>query len=721
MSYKHWYQQNYFVQTYDKEGPNSPGTIYPIGKDRLLVLVCTKKTYYKAFSSFLESHLKQWSNSTLHEIINQVQNHFKISSLEDPTFILALWDNEVKRFCSCNFNLPSIQIRTKEQKYIELLQVNTDFCKEDELKVDCIDLTIIDILFMSDSLIAYEFYKKMYQSVHFKKDILLLLKYYGIPEHFDALDQFLIFANQDHNGIKITHNKSLQAKLKPLSHYETEFDHLLSRYFDDENRNSSASIVLHELLMNAYEYGVLALDPDEKQAAMDKGNYFEWIENIEKGVDQDINISIDIYTDNTLRVTVDDFGKGFDYSLIDQYVIDEFDYHGRGIGMIAQMIDGLFYTKNGSQVIFFLRFDTPIWLEYSKACYDYFKTLRLLAIGEGTFANVQKSLGYKLKHLLLAKDNDDLLALARSERPTFVFIDLEDFDRSLALAKELKSILGDIPFILSAQRYKQEHFIQAISENIDQIMLCENIGSMLYDAMLQSLQNRLYQGDDICFVDKDDHEDIRAQNQYFKEQQNKAFEKQKLVIHDDSKSFSWLDHELLYRPMEILSGDIYSVFKVGEDCFISYIIDSMGKGISASVTAILSAAFMNRAITLSKEHEDFGLERVVRDFVGFVTPNLLEEEVLSCSFVFVNRKTHTLTHVSFGMYPTLIKDRNSDETKVLKSPHPPLMNFEMPYKLETVSLPKHFELLIYSDGLCEMEEFTIENLIKLFAHSSSYV
>ncbi|MDH5464249.1 MAG: SpoIIE family protein phosphatase, partial [Thiovulaceae bacterium] len=46
---------------------------------------------------------------------------------------------------------------------------------------------------------------------------------------------------------------------------------------------------------------------------------------------------------------------------------------------------------------------------------------------------------------------------------------------------------------------------------------------------------------------------------------------------------------------------------------------------------------------------------------------------------------------------------------------------EMPYKLETVSLPKHFELLIYSDGLCEMEEFTIENLIKLFAHSSSYV
>ncbi len=722
MPHKHWYDESFSLQTYHKETQHVPAFLFEFSDTRIGCVLAPYSEFYRLIHNLLERSGHEWANYSFVEIVTELLTFIDECQFHNFSLMLVLWDREEQLLYSCNFNMPPMQIRTVDDNCIELNQINSFPLADDSLVIDTLDTELIDTMFATDSWIAYHLYQKHFRTISFKKDMLMLLGHYGIPQHYDAMSQFVLMNAQTTSIANIVHERSIPAKISSLIDFEEEFEHIISRFFDDERRNATATFVLNELLSNAYEYGVLGLDPDEKQEAMENGSYFEWVETIEKMHPGHIDIQIDIYKSNSLRVTIDDYGNGFEPERIEQNITDEYDYHGRGLTMIAQMIDGLFYAKNGSQVIYYLRYDTPDWDEFTPDTLNAFNGLRLLFIGEENASMFDREFSPQVKEIFTAGSSAEGINNAREFRPNFVIIDLEKRNGSINLIGQLYAVLGDIPVICFMEEYNEDLFIEAMQRGLDMIAPRTAQPLKYKEAILKVLQYRQFrQGNMQIQLQKvEQKRDLRAQNQYYREEQARAFEKQKRVIHNDSSSISWVEQQLFYRPLEILSGDIYGIHKIERDSFCTYIVDSMGKGLSASVTSILSAAFINRALTRAKESGSFSMERLVDDFIAFVTPNLLEDEVLSFAFAYCNRRENRLQYVGFGMYPLLLTEKNSESIDVLKCHYPPLMRNSREYTISHAVLPEHFELLFYSDGLCEMEGFAIMELIELFKKSNGY-
>ena len=722
MPHKHWYDESFSFQTYHKNTQHVPSFLFEFSDTRIGCVLAPYSEFYTLIHNLFKRSGNEWANYSFVEIVTEILSFIEECQFHNFSLMLILWDREEQLLYSCNFNMPPMQIRTIDDNCIELNQINSFPLTNDHLVIDTLSTELIDTMFATDSWIAYHLYQKHFRSVSFKKDMLMLLSHYGIPEHYDALSQFVLMNSQSTSIANIVHERSIPAKISSLIDFEEEFEHIISRFFDDEKRNATATFVLNELLSNAYEYGVLGLDPDEKQQAMENGSYFEWVQTIEKMHPGHIDIQIDIYKSNSLRVTIDDYGNGFEPERIEQNITDEYDYHGRGLTMIAQMIDGLFYAKNGAQVIYYLRYDTPDWDEFSAETLSTFNDLRILYIGEENAAKFKQELSSQVQKIFTARNSAEGIQNARQLRPNFVIIDLDEQSLAVNLVRQLHAVLGDIPIICLAKEYEEALFIDALHNGLDMITPTTDKPIKCKEAILKVLQHRRFQQENPQLQLKkiEQKRDLRAQNQYYREEQARAFEKQKRVIHNDSALITWVEQQLFYKPLEILSGDIYSVHKIDRDSFFSYIVDSMGKGLSASVTSILSAAFINRELTLAKESGIFSIERLLDHFIAFVAPNLLEDEVLSFAFVYCDRSKNTLWYVGFGMYPLLLTQKDSESIDVLKCQYPPLMRNTSEYTISRAALPENFELLFYSDGLCEMEGFAIMELIELFKNSNGY-
>lgn len=155
-----------------------------------------------------------------------------------------------------------------------------------------------------------------------------------------------------------------------------------------------------------------------------------------------------------------------------------------------------------------------------------------------------------------------------------------------------------------------------------------------------------------------------------------------------------------YKPQEILCGDTYSYRHVQDGIIFGFILDTMGKGLSAAVTSIMSVAFLNHAVDKAIELNDFNLSSTVESFLVYIKKILLEEEILSGTFFLIDIEKDQLRYYHCGMPPILIK--KTDGTIVeLHSNNPPLTKYSQSLNCHTISLADADSFLIYSDGLVE--------------------
>jgi serine phosphatase RsbU (regulator of sigma subunit) len=198
-----------------------------------------------------------------------------------------------------------------------------------------------------------------------------------------------------------------------------------------------------------------------------------------------------------------------------------------------------------------------------------------------------------------------------------------------------------------------------------------------------------------------------------------AYQKQKLIITDERDKIEHLDIDVFSQPLEMLSGDIYGVIKTDRGA-IFYIVDCMGKGVSAAVTAVLCAAFLNRSIKLSIGKDDFDFNRVCSDFTHYIGSYLMEEESLSFIIGHCDGINSKLEYINSGMYPMFIKDRDSQKIESIKATNPPLMRGESIEKSKAIELPNSFLLLAYSDGVCELGDINYKELGDILSYSDSF-
>lgn len=191
---------------------------------------------------------------------------------------------------------------------------------------------------------------------------------------------------------------------------------------------------------------------------------------------------------------------------------------------------------------------------------------------------------------------------------------------------------------------------------------------------------------------------------YHSIQQDMAFAKQLKNIKND------LDHvvenqtffQVYYKPMDILSGDTYGTAYIERGRYLLYIIDAMGKGLSASVTSIQSSAFINHALKKAQENVDIQFGKLLESYQEFIKDRLLENELVSAAFVYINEKKDRMEVASFGMPPILVQHYDG-RVEELKTNNLPIMNFSSETTIDCYKFSDYSKIMIKSDGFEECQ------------------
>ena len=179
-----------------------------------------------------------------------------------------------------------------------------------------------------------------------------------------------------------------------------------------------------------------------------------------------------------------------------------------------------------------------------------------------------------------------------------------------------------------------------------------------------------------------------------------------------------------FQPLGVLGGDSYSLRKTENGKVLFFILDAMGKGISASITAATSTSLLNYIFGQMKRQDDFEFERWIKRYIEFVKNELLDNEMVAIFFGLYDKTIGDFEHASFGMPASLIYTENNEFMKV-KSNNPPISQHTDEFKIEVTNVGSIRKALFYTDGLCEtaMEngEFYKEQMYKDFIDSENFV
>ena len=200
-------------------------------------------------------------------------------------------------------------------------------------------------------------------------------------------------------------------------------------------------------------------------------------------------------------------------------------------------------------------------------------------------------------------------------------------------------------------------------------------------------------------------EELEAKNSYNSYQEDLAFAKELNILRNDfyyqmidAKSISLVD--FLYQPLDVISGDAYSARRIDENRTFYLIVDGMGKGLSASLTAMLLTTFINHLIDQMKEYDSFSLNMLLSESINYIKPILLDEEAVAIDYILFDEAYSTLSYAKFAMPAMLMQDRAGDVVK-LKSNNPPLSKWQNGYKIDEYDIQNMDKFLFYSDGIVE--------------------
>ncbi len=212
---------------------------------------------------------------------------------------------------------------------------------------------------------------------------------------------------------------------------------------------------------------------------------------------------------------------------------------------------------------------------------------------------------------------------------------------------------------------------------------------------------RLEQQQQILLKEKEE-ELFKYRERYHTSQQDDAFKKQIKIIKDELSHIKLYDMfiDSFYKPLDTLSGDVYGTIQISESESFLYIIDAMGKGLSASVTSIQSSSFINNIVEISIAKDDFSLQKTIESYMKFIKKQILDDELVGAIFVYINRDEEFLEYANFGM-PPIVYETNIGEVVQVNSNNLPIMQFFSNIKIDKLDFNQIRKLLIYSDGLCE--------------------
>jgi len=204
-------------------------------------------------------------------------------------------------------------------------------------------------------------------------------------------------------------------------------------------------------------------------------------------------------------------------------------------------------------------------------------------------------------------------------------------------------------------------------------------------------------------------EKLQKKEAYTSYQEDLGFKKELNILRNDFY-YQMLDYngisllDFLYQPLDVMSGDAYTARRIDEYSTFYLMIDGMGKGLSASLTAMIMTSFVNHVfdkMTMGVENY-FDLGLLIHETMGYIKNILLEEEALAIDYIVMNNEDNMIYYAKFAM-PVLLMENKDKEIVRIKSNNPPLCKWSDTFNINSIDISEITKFLIYSDGIVENE------------------
>ena len=346
-------------------------------------------------------------------------------------------------------------------------------------------------------------------------------------------------------------------------------------------------------------------------------------------------------------------------------------------------------------------------LAENQSVLEYIKSLNILCVEDDKTTQVLYAsfLEESVESLTYA---DDGLEGYQQFLDKKIDIIISDYDmpklNGLQMIQKIKERDDDIPIILVSSIEEMPVLVKAIELGVSTFVKKPIIKSDLIEA-LKKASKILLANKYIEEKRKDKLELLEAKNSYNSYQEDLAFSKELNILRNDfyyqmvgEKNISLVD--FLYQPLDVMSGDAYSARRIDKNRNFYLIVDGMGKGLSASLTAMIMISFINHIIDKMIEFDSFSFELLIKESMEYIKPTLLDEEALSLDYILINSHYDTLQYSKFAMPAFLLED---DKCNVLKinSNNPPLSKWLENYNVDEFDIKEIKKFLFYSDGIVE--------------------
>jgi len=341
------------------------------------------------------------------------------------------------------------------------------------------------------------------------------------------------------------------------------------------------------------------------------------------------------------------------------------------------------------------------------------KDLVVLCIDDEPLAREYLSLKLKrtFKDVIVADDGTTGLEAFRKSKPDLIITDNRmAYMDGIEMIMKIREEDQEIPIILATAYTEKDSLVDAINCNVNQFLSKPIDSSKLDMAIEKSIQPILTAKLSEKTL-RQEIELLKYREKYHSHQENNAFKKELSLILNDyflqrfevSNDFGeqyGVFTNIYYKPLDVLSGDIYSIRKLKDGSVFIFLADSMGKGLAASVTSILTTAYMNHIIDTETDSVTSSMRSIISSFSRYIKGVLLDDEILSITFMKINFEKEFMEYSSFSSPPIITKDTKGEVVR-LKCNNPPLTKYTNEFEVEEFSLKDTVGILVMTDGLYE--------------------
>ncbi|WP_183359685.1 SpoIIE family protein phosphatase [Geomonas limicola] len=309
------------------------------------------------------------------------------------------------------------------------------------------------------------------------------------------------------------------------------------------------------------------------------------------------------------------------------------------------------------------------------------------------------------KEVLLADNGLQALTLFRERQPDMVLTDqVMPGLTGLELMEAIRADGDRTPVILMTTVHDRV-LLQAINQGVDRFVpkpfdlahLVRTLSTVAAEVVNRRVVERHRE---------QEVELLRYRDTYNALQQESARRKERHVVRHDllhqvipGSSARWAIN-VAFTPRDIMCGDGYSVRQLFDGRQLVFLVDAMGSGMSASLTAMLTTSFFNYQVDHLHRWRNFDLATLLERFQEYLSSVLFEEEVLSCGFLLIDLKREELEAALFALPPLLLR-RVDGSIEKIPGRNPPLASYSTPFRVNRVSLKDAANLLIITDGVTD--------------------